>query len=209
MTEAKKKSTTESKENRSTSKRFPGLGHLKLKRFRGWLVVVGVVALLICAVAYVLVGVVSDKTDIAYNEPNDPRFPKQEVKMEQLNFEALQAKVSQLELRNQYKDAKKLVKYQKYYHDNKQAQLLYAALCANQGNQKEALQTMLNIEKQFGESGTLAGSIAAQAVAAKDRKLAKEYYEKAIRLTRNDESNPVRNTDVKLYQKELKKLEEK
>lgn len=200
---------TVSKNDAKQPKATKGVHRIAPNTRIGWFIAACTLVLLLAVGAYVVARIVDDKdtSNTVYNEPENPRFPKEEVRLEQLDFAVLQDRVGKLELSNQYTDAKRLVKYQDYYKENKQTQLLYASLCANQGNQKEALQTMLAIEKKFGASGNLAGSIAQQAVVAGDKKTGVKYYEKAIELTEKDKSNPVRGADAKLYKEELKKLE--
>lgn len=209
MAENKQKSTTENIKKPAQGKKSSGVGRLKPAHRASWLIIVGAIVLLVGVGTYVVARLTdNNKADsTTYDEPENPRFPKEEVRLEQLDITALQTRVDKLQLSNQYKDAKKLVKYQRYYEKNKQAQLLYASLCANQGNPSEALQTMLGVEKKFGESGNLSATIAQQASGAGDKKKAIEYYEKAIELTEKDRSNPVGKADANLYRQELKKLE--
>lgn len=133
-------------------------------------------------------------------------FPKQEVEMEQLSFEDLQNKVNQLELSKQYDDARALVRHQDYYEKNQDAQWLYVALCINQGENKEALQALRNMEAAFGPSSGLYVGIAEQAEKMNDTKTAIEYYEKAVRFIKQDETNPVRESEAKQYQAKLDEL---
>lgn len=166
-----------------------------------FIMLIGVLAILIGILVY---GIMSRDT-----EPVDSRFPKQKVVMEQLSYEALHAKVSQLELSKQYKEARELVKYQKYYDENQQARFLYVSLIINQGDTVGALKALRTMESNFGESPRLAANIAQYADDTGDKELAVRYYKKAITLTKKDKSNPVRGTEVKEYEKKLKQLEGK
>lgn len=135
-------------------------------------------------------------------------FPKQNVEMEQLAFEDLQKKVEALQASRQYAEARELIRYQDYYGKDQNAQWLYVAVCANQGDSKEALKALRNIEAAFDPSASLYSNIAKYAAELKDKTVATEYYKKAIEYTKNDASNPVREFDINQYQEKIDELKD-
>lgn len=132
------------------------------------------------------------------------------VKMEKMEFQQLQAKVNQLDMNKHYDGAKQLVKYQDYYNNSLDARLLYVSLAVNQGENEEALSVLRSTESGgLGKTPKIAASIADQAAIVGDKKLAVQYYEKAIKMIKKDRSNPVREADVRYYTEKLNKLKER
>lgn len=143
------------------------------------------------------------------NHDKSSSSSEQNVKMEKMNIEKLQVRVNQLDMNKQYDGAKKLVKYQDYYNNSLDARLLYVSLAINQGENQEALDVLRSTESGgLGKTPKIAASIADQAAVVGDKKLAVEYYEKAIAMIKKDRSNPVRDADVRYYTEKLNKLKE-
>lgn len=165
-----------------------------------WLLVGLIAAVLIGAGAYAIVRL------------SDSDTPKQEftsegVRLRQLSNDELQKELEKLIFQKKFVSAEQLINYQDNA-DSYDLRLMLAVTYMNQGEPRDALQVLLDMEQQYPEDWQVAKNIGQMYEQLDNKAKAIKYYQKALNLVKQADDVPVRDDEIFFLEQDIKRLGE-
>lgn len=181
---------TSKKQVARAHKAVQGVQHLPRRTLV--ILVVGVLLALMCTYWY-LVG--SEKSDTSTNATL-------------LQTEELSNEVNRLIGQGKYDEAQQVIESSETDPASGESQTLSANAYVAAGNYTEALAAFKQVEQQSGLDASLAQNIAYAANMTGDTQTAREYYQKALDLVRQDTTNPVAADMIKNIETALQQVQQ-
>jgi tetratricopeptide (TPR) repeat protein len=131
------------------------------------------------------------------------------VTLKKLEGDELNKEIQKLTFEKKFEAARQLINFQDGAKDNFAYQLQLVTTYMNQGASKEALATLLDMEKRFPDKYQVTRLIAVEYEVQNDKTKAIEYYRKTVDLLKKEPENPQSADDIMIIEQTIKKLEKK
>jgi hypothetical protein len=148
---------------------------------------------------------------VVWQTQSDPEPPKTEytsegIKLRKVSQEKLQTEVDTLVFDKKYNSAREFINFQDYAN-TREAQIAVASVYINQGAHGEAIKTLIEAEKKYGQNWQVAKIIVQQYQIICEKELASTYYKKALELLKKAKDVPLKQDEIQFLEADIKGME--